>query len=153
MKRKSVMLTPNEAMLLEAMQYYLLQEIPGEEHNPAILNFFATIGHSWVQDDETAWCSAFINYIAHVCGVEKSGKLNARSWLDVGEDQHKPEKGDIVVLWREKRASWKGHVGLYVGEEVGKIHILGGNQNNEVNITAYPSYRLLGYKKLSYVGG
>lgn len=124
-----------------------VKEIVGKSHNPTVLNYFAEIGHDWVKDDETAWCSAFANYVHHKAGIEKSGKLNARSWLNVGVKTNTPEKGDIVVFWRESPNSWKGHVAFFIRETKHWIYVLGGNQNNEVKISAYRKNRLLEYRR------
>jgi uncharacterized protein (TIGR02594 family) len=136
-------------MFSHAMDFYGLKEIKGEKHNPRILSFFEEIGHSWVQTDETAWCSAFINYLAKKCGYAYSGKLDARSWLSVGVEMRAPTVGDIVVFWRESITSWKGHVGIYVRHDGENIWTLGGNQNNSVCIKPYPADRLLGYRALN----
>lgn len=142
-------LTVSELMLAEASKYLGLEEIAGEEDNDKILQMFKYIGHDWVKSDEMAWCSCFINYLAQKLQLTSSGKLNARSWLKVGEDIQKPYPGDVVVLWRESVDSWKGHVGLFMGyNKAGNIFVLGGNQANEVNITLYNSSRLLGYRRL-----
>jgi len=135
-------------ILDRALDFYGLREVPGEKNNPTILKFFTDIGHKWVQSDETAWCSAFINWIAWDLNLPRSGKLNARSWLDVGEETLDPLKGYIVILWRESESSWKGHVGIFIRDDDTNIYVLGGNQNNEVNISPYPKGRLLGYRKL-----
>jgi uncharacterized protein (TIGR02594 family) len=135
-------------LLHEAFQYYGLEEITGEQHNPQILDFFEEIGENWVQTDETAWCSAFINYLCKRNYYERSGKLTARSWLDVGVELDEPELGCIVVLWRESKVSWKGHVGFYINHDDRYIYILGGNQDSSVCIKRYPKNRLLGYRKL-----
>lgn len=143
-------LTASEMMLKKASSYIGLTEVVGEDDNPIILDMFRNIGHSWVKSDETAWCSCFINHVAKSCGLRFSGKLDARSWLSVGVDITNPVVGDIVVFWRESRSSWKGHVGIFCGyDENGDILTLGGNQSNEVNITAYSKHRLLGFKRLS----
>ena len=76
-------LNPRTAMYLLASEFIGLTEIPGEQHNPQILTFFQDIGHSWVQDDETAWCSAFVNWVALKCGCERSYKLDARRYMAV----------------------------------------------------------------------
>jgi uncharacterized protein (TIGR02594 family) len=131
-----------------AMSFYGLEEISGEKHNPKIIEFFKEIGHSWVQTDETAWCSAFINYLAKKNGYEYSGHLDARSWQKVGASVYPPNVGDLVVLWRESPDSWKGHVGLYVRKDQNKIWVLGGNQSGAVNIKPYPVERLLSYRTL-----
>jgi uncharacterized protein (TIGR02594 family) len=141
----------NEEMLARAASYLGLKEIVGKDNNPVILDMFAEIGHSWVKDDETSWCSCFINFIAKRCGANISGELDARSWLNVGIATLYPEIGNVVVFWREKKESWKGHVGLFMGYTVnGDIYCLGGNQNNEVNISVYPKLKLLGFRILTF---
>lgn len=132
-----------------ALSVYGLKEIHGEVDNPVIVGMFEYIGASWVKDDETAWCSAFVNYCAKKCGYEHSGKLNARSWLNTGQLVETPLLGDVVVLWRQSPASWKGHVGFYINHDEHYIYILGGNQSNEVNITPFDKGRLLQYRRLN----
>lgn len=136
-------------ILMDMLANYGLTEVEGPESNERILEFFREIGYDWVTDDSsTAWCSAVLNYFAKKRGMERSGKLDARSWLKVGEMILDPEVGDIVVLWREKPESWKGHVGLFIARNVKYIYLLGGNQSNAINITAYPRDRVLGYRRL-----
>ena len=138
-----------EACLKLASNYIGLQEIQGAEDNPIIVEMFDKIGYSWVKDDETAWCSCFANYVANELNLTRSKKLNARSWLDVGEDVQFPKPGDIVVFWRESEDSWKGHVGFFNGfNAYGDIFTLGGNQGNEVCTKTYPKDRLLGFRRL-----
>lgn len=140
-------------MLKLALSFYGLKEITGEADHPIIVNWFKELGASWVKDDETAWCSCFMNWCAMRCGLEwpqliTKYFLSARSWLKVGKELDKPELGCVVVFWREDRTSWKGHVGLYISEDDDHIYTLGGNQNNSVCIKAYPKYRLLSYRQL-----
>lgn len=137
-------------ILAIAMSQYGVEEQQGKPHNPIILDYFKQIGHQWVQSDETAWCSAFMNWVALLAGVERTGKLNARSWLSVGREVQNPTQGDVVIFWREKKSSWKGHVGIFIGYTHDKkgIYVLGGNQNNSVNIKRYPASRLLGFRRL-----
>ena len=135
--------------LLEvAMSQYGITETPGSKHNPEVLKYFHEMGHDWIKTDETAWCSAFINWCAMWADKPFSDKLNARSWLDVGEEVEVPNVGDIVVLWRESVNSWKGHVGIFIREAGNTVYILGGNQNNSVNVKAYPKDRVLQYRRL-----
>lgn len=138
----------NVAVLNIAFSQFGIKEIVGNRHNKEVLKYFKEIGHDWVENDETAWCSAYANWVNKKAGVAHSGKLNARSWLDVGEPTENPEMGDMVVLWREKPSSWKGHVGFFIRETDNLIYILGGNQNNQVKITAYPKSRLLEYRRV-----
>lgn len=138
-------------MMANAFDLYGLKEIPGEQNNPVIVKFFHEIGHTWVQDDETSWCSAFINYLAKKNGYEYSGELDARSWLAIGEQMTIPNPGDIVIFWRESLSSWKGHVGFFIRDDGTNIYTLGGNQNNMVCIQPYPKDRILGYRALKKV--
>lgn len=134
-----------------ALSQYGTTETPGSQHNPEVLKYFEATryaGVDWISD-ETAWCSAFANWVAHKAGAHKSGELNARSWLAVGDAVTDPEPGDVVVLWRESKNSWKGHVGFYVNEDDQYIYVLGGNQRNQVNIQAYAKTRLLGYRRIT----
>ena len=133
-----------------ALSQYGVKEKIGQKHNPIILNYFKAIGHHWVTTDETAWCSAFMNWVAQKAGKKSSHELTARSWLKVGQIVHLPELNDVVILWRESPSSWKGHVGLFIGytEDKEYIYVLGGNQNNQVNIKTYPVARLLGFRRL-----
>lgn len=126
-----------------------VKEIVGKKHNPIILNYAKEIGHKWVITDETAWCSIFVNWIAKMSDLPSSNKLNARSWLTVGNEVLEPKLGDVVVFWRENKESWKGHVGFYISETNTHIYVLGGNQKNSVCIMAYPKYRLIQYRRLT----
>jgi len=81
-----------------ALKEYGTKEIVGSENNPRVLEYFRTTGNSWVQDDETAWCSAFVGYCLETAGITSTKKLNARSYLTWGEATEKPELGDIVVF-------------------------------------------------------
>lgn len=132
-----------------AFTQYGIREIPGpQEDNPEILKYFQGIGHTWVMNDEVAWCGAFCSWVCKSLNYSWSTELDARSWQGVGFRTDTPVPGDVVVLWREKIASWKGHVGFYINRDQNRIWMLGGNQNNEVNITAYPVGRLLEYRRV-----
>ena len=135
-------------LLLFALTQYGVSEIPGKSHNPEILKYFSEIGHIWVKDDETAWCSAFVNWCCRKMRYEYSGKLNARSWLIVGRTLEKPVPGCIAVFWRNSPDAATGHVGFFVRESKDHVWVLGGNQGNMVKITAYPKSELLNYRML-----
>ena len=139
-------------LVLEMLKYYGLKEVFGPEHNPEIVDMFHDIGYDWINDDETAWCSAALNYFCKRLGYERSGVLTARSWLTVGDDVAEPQLGDLVVYWRGSINSWKGHVGLWISErEPGYIYTLGGNQSNMIGINLYAKSRVLGYRRLNKI--
>ena len=133
------------------LRHYGIKEVVGAKHNPAIIEMFAEIGFPWVKDDETAWCSASLNYFCKNTGYERSGKLDARSWLTVGTEVKEPELGDVVVFWRDKKESWKGHVGVVISKDKENVFTFGGNQNNMLCITPYPVGMVLGYRRLKKI--
>ena len=139
----------NEDFIKVALGEIGVKEIKGERDNPEVLKYFKDIGFdaAWIKD-ETAWCSAFINWCAHVTGYQATYKLNARSWLKEGHEVVSPEVGDLVIFWRQDPASWKGHVGIFISQRDGVIWTLGGNQSNMVNIAPYREHRLLGFRRL-----
>jgi uncharacterized protein (TIGR02594 family) len=129
---------------------YGINEYAGLEHNKRILQYFADIGHRWVRTDETAWCSTFVNWVCLQCELPKSGALDARSWMLVGDTVSFDTvcMMDIVVLWRVSRDDWRGHVGFYVQHRDHYIYLLGGNQDNRVCIKHYPQDRLLSVRRV-----
>lgn len=145
---------PIENKLVKSPLDYALGEFGVKEinepnkHNPRIVQYSQEAGFNIIED-ETAWCSIFVNWCAFKSGKAKSDKANARSWLNVGEKIEKPELGCIVIFWREGIESWKGHVGFYISENDGHIFCLGGNQNNQVNIKAYGKHKVLGYRRIN----
>ncbi len=126
------------------------KEIPGAKHNQHIVNYAREAGFEFVDDDETPWCSIFINWCCKQAKLERSEKANARSWLETGDNTSHPRPGDIVVFWRESIHSWKGHVGFFLGfnKDARRVYCLGGNQSNSVNITSFDADKVLGYRKL-----
>lgn len=137
----------NKAFVL-ALKEVGTKEIVGTKHNPKILQYFKETGHSWVKNDELAWCSAFFNAMQKRAGLPYTGKLNARSWLTIGEQIQTPQLGCAVIFWRKGKNSPYGHIAYFVSETPTEINVLGGNQNNRVQISAYRKDRLLQYRKI-----
>jgi uncharacterized protein (TIGR02594 family) len=123
-----------------------VREIAGEKHDPTVLQYYADAGHPQIDDDETAWCAAFVGAMLQRSGISGSKSLAARSYLQWGKKLSKPKPGCVVVFWRNSPRSWQGHVGFYVKEDDKYIYTLGGNQRNAVNISKYPKSKLLGYR-------
>lgn len=126
-----------------------VKEYAGEADNPDVVKYLKSVealSRSDQRNDETAWCSAFVNWCIEQAGLPGTNSAAARSWLEWGTEIQEPEEGCIVVLWRDSPESWKGHVGFFIKENSNNIYILGGNQNDEVNISHYPKYRVLSYR-------
>lgn len=137
-------------LLLEILKYYGLREIVGKQHNPKIVKMFAELGYDQIKDDETAWCSALLNYYCMILGYERSNSLMARSWLNVGEVIEEPEMGDIVIFYRDNPKSVFGHSAIYISrdKDLKIVYSLGGNQGNMLSIKPYHESRVLGYRRL-----
>ena len=121
------------------------KEVAGTNtHNARIQEYLRAA--NTVAGDETAWCSAFVNWVMQQYGYSRTVQPNARSWTNWGKGIPSPRYGCIVVLWREIQSSWKGHVGFYYKSDSNNIWLLGGNQGNKVCVQSYPANRLLGYR-------
>lgn len=145
---KDEILNAMSDLLIEMLKHYGTKEVVGvNKHNPSIVAMFKETGFDWIDNDETSWCSAALNYFCKRLGYERSGKLDARSWLKLPTITLQPEIGDIVVFWREDINSWKGHVGLFISWDNDVIYTLGGNQSNMLSIAPYPRERLLGFRR------
>lgn len=140
-----------------AQRFVGLTEVDGPTSNPQVLAMLH-LDASWVEDDETPWCSAFTNYVAWLLRLPRSKSLAARSWLAVGTPipVHSAQPGfDVVIL---KRGSGTqpgpevlrapGHVGFYTGQESGHVWLLGGNQSNQVTNAPFSEERVLGVRRL-----
>ena len=118
------------------------------EHEKVLSSFIKkTVGVN-LSPKDTAWCAAFVNGALGATGVEGTGKLNARSFMEWGKETTSPTQGDIAVFTRGNPNGWQGHVGFYVGpsDKKGYVRVLGGNQGNKVSIRDYPESELLGYR-------
>lgn len=119
------------------------KEIKGSKHEPRIVEYHQTTS-LMSQDDETPWCSSFVNWCIKQAGFKGTNSAAARSWLKWGYLMSYPAFGCIVVLSRSK--PWQGHVGFYVGMTERDIGILGGNQGDKVSINYYDRSRVIGYR-------
>jgi len=124
-----------------------VEEIAGSAHNPRILEYHATTSLR-ATDDETPWCSSFVNWCVRRAGHNGTDSAAARSWLRWGRPLATPSTGCIVVLSRGSNPA-SGHVGFYEGETGSHVRVLGGNQSNAVNVSSYPKSRLLGYRSVA----
>ena len=94
------------------------RDYPGPRHNPRVIEYLNTTSFQ-ANDDETSWCSAFVNWCMLGARLRGTNNAAARSWLTFGQALSNPRPGCIVILWRESPSSWKGHVGFFEGFDVG----------------------------------
>lgn len=130
--------------LRDARRYIGVTEIPGPKSNPVIMGWAKKLGGwiaSWYQNDDTPWCGLFVgNVIATTLPQEPmpANPLGALNWKKFGKEG-RVAVGAILVFKR----TGGGHVGFYVGEDRTHYHVLGGNQDNAVNIKRIEKKRLV----------
>lgn len=106
----------------------------------------------------TEWCAAFVNMVLleerlPTSESVTSNYLLARSFLKYGEEVTEPQQGDIIVLPRGN-SGWQGHVGFYSSTSISAngtkmYNILGGNQNDAVNLKAFPASSVLSIRRVT----
>jgi uncharacterized protein (TIGR02594 family) len=122
-----------------------VKEIPGEGHRDRILEYHMTTGLK-AHDDETPWCSSFVNWCLKQNGFRGTNSAKALSWMQWGMPSI-PQYGAITVLSRGSPG--QGHVAFLVTKNEKQVLLLGGNQNNMVCQIWYPISRVLGYRWMS----
>ena len=108
-------------------------EFPGADSNPRIGEYFAACGWPETTTDATPWCSAFVCWVMRQADEEHTESVRARSW---------ERYGHYGQFARGSIAGWihdngRGHVGFVEGFNGDRVWLLGGNQRNVVNVTAY----------------
>ena len=141
-----------------AERFLGVEEVNGPIHNPQVLAMLR-LDARWVEDDETPWCSAFVNYVAWLLRLPRSKSLAARSWLAVGVpiDLREATIGqDVVILKRGTGVQpgpdvlkAPGHVGFFSAHEKDRVWLLGGNQGDKVSLASFPVGRILGVRRLA----
>ena len=137
---------PRKFLLYDAYSYIGLNE---NTHRKTIKS---VVG---VDPVHTEWCAAFVNAILKQNDYLTSDSvsdypLTARSFLTLGVPTNDPRYGDIEVFKRGE--PWQGHVAFYVStvviDGVKYYNVLGGNQDDEVNISPYPVSNALSIRRL-----
>lgn len=109
-------------------------EIRGRENNPRVLEYHQATSLK-ATNDETSWCSSFVNWTMRQAGVRGTNSAAARSWLNWGQavtqDTAHVKPGDVIVFPRGNNPA-QGHVAI-VSEVLanGQVRVVGGNQRGE----------------------
>ena len=113
-------------------------EIKGAKDNDRIVEYHQSVALR-ASDDETPWCASFANFCLKEAGIEgtdSAAALSFRKWGQEVKVSHL-RYGDICVI---DRGGGRGHVGFFVGfDRSGRLLLLGGNQDDQVTTTAFPS--------------
>lgn len=116
-----------------------VKEVAGAKANAKILNYFKA-SKFWGKDDSTgtnAWCGSFMAWVMKQHSyTPPSAAYRAKSWESFGKKITDPIIGAIGI----KSRKGGGHVAFIVGKskEGNTYYMLGGNQKDQVMISAYP---------------
>jgi len=138
-----------------AAQELGVQEVAGPGSNERIMTYAKEVGFdNWYKDDDTAWCSLFMNWVALKAGVQRTNQGKAESWNQIGNKTSTPEPGDVALFASTAGSSKITHVGIYMGysQDHKRIYVLGGNQSNAVNISAFKADKLVAFRRLGSEG-
>jgi len=95
------------------------------------------------------WCAIFANAMFASCSPPIPGTRSALAQSSGSNGNFVklsgPALGAVVIFWRESPTSGKGHVGFYQGESAQSIFVLGGNEDNMVQIEPMSKSQLIGY--------
>lgn len=138
-------------MLLEALKLFGTVESPGEANNPIIMEWSKEVGVANIYSgDAVPWCGLFMAVVALRAGKQIPfhgyDTIRALSWVRFGLHAEAPMLGDVVVFTR----ATGGHVALYVGEDAGSFHVLGGNQSDKVCISRIEKHRAIAFRRPVY---
>lgn len=127
-----------------------VKEIAGPEADGRIATYFKSVGRPDVVSDEVPWCAGFAGHCLSRGGVSlaaipPSRRLLARAYLDIGTPIDEPRVGALCILARTADPS-SGHVGFVTRWTATHITLLGGNQSNSVNETAFPRSQIVGLR-------
>lgn len=142
----------NAKVLKKAWGEIGTKEIPGTGNNPDIVKYhrYASKNNDEDKPDSVPWCASFVCYILEAVGMQSTNSRMARSYERWGKSSKKsPLPGDIVVFWRGSKTATTGHVGFWIDETESYIYVLGGNQNDEVNVSRISKSKLLDIRRSS----
>ena len=117
-----------------------VKEIKGAKDNERIVEYHNSTTFK-ASDDETPWCSSFVNWCITKAGYKGTNSAQAISWKRWGKKVDKPVYGCIVIIdysYKGEKYKGKGHVGFAVGGDSElNLYLLGGNQSDSVKVSKY----------------
>jgi uncharacterized protein (TIGR02594 family) len=140
---------PKPAWVIRALNDLGQREVAGAASNPLILQYRKTgKTHLGGDDGKVPWCAIFVNAMLEAVGLSGSGNAMARGFLNSSQFERldAPMLGCIAVKSSASRGAAAGHVGFYIGEDGLFVYLLGGNQNDEVNISAFRKSEFIGWR-------
>jgi uncharacterized protein (TIGR02594 family) len=144
-------LPPWYAIALQELQRGV-EEVPGGQDNPRIVEYHSTTTLK-ATDDETPWCSSFVNWCMWKAGIKGTRDARAISWLDWGKEvpfiRDQVRMGDVIVFeWTNAHGEVTGHHVAFFQKSLGsRLQVIGGNQSDRVTETVYPWGAVMGIRR------
>ena len=118
-------------------------EIKGHRNNPQIVAYHASTTLQ-AKTDEVAWCSSFVNWTLKQVGIQGTNSASSQSRKHWGQRLKRPVYGCIAILSHKGG----GHVAFVAGiNKNGRLVLLGGNQHDTVNYSAFKGNMVFVYPK------
>jgi hypothetical protein len=73
---------------------------------------YSPLGWAQCRSSRNAVVRCLLQRLLGASGIEGTGHLNARSYLNFGMRTDQPKPGDVVVLSRRDTNGWEDHVGF-----------------------------------------
>ena len=139
-------IAPWMSKAFEEMQLGVKEGMPKESEQSPVkyLNYEGVPAGMRSEKETDAWCGAFVNYVLEESGYigESENPLAVANWngkwrrWGEGKQIEKPSYGAIVTFVNSRGGD---HMGFVVGisEDNKNLFVLGGNQNDEVNVSKY----------------
>jgi uncharacterized protein (TIGR02594 family) len=136
--------------VVEGMKWIGTEEPQGAADYP-ILEWAQEEGGEIAKDykhDSIPWCSLYANMILKKVGLNGTETLWALDWNEWGVKLSGPAVGAFAPMKRTTPdGQVAGHIVVIVGRDnAGNFLVLGGNQDDAVNIRSVPLERLLSYR-------
>ncbi len=131
--------TPWVSIARSEMAKEVAENTSKTESDPEVMKYLqheSIIPNMRGANDKVFWCAAFVNYCLEISGYEGGNPRNelaVENWngtwakWEAGVQVSRPTYGAIVTLGDD-------HIGIVVGMKGKEILILGGNQDNAVNV-------------------
>jgi uncharacterized protein (TIGR02594 family) len=128
--------------VIEARKMLGIHEIPGPQHNEAILAMWRDSKLGGIKNDEVPWCAAFVNACLERAGIRSARTDGAKNYLSWGVRLGWPCVGAIGVM----RRPGGYHVFIVLGRDgAGNVAGIGGNQSDQVSIATFDRSMVAGY--------
>lgn len=125
-----------------AFKEYGQARLVGHQSNPRILEYLHAIPSAANATDKEDWASAFAEWCLNQVGINGPKSMKPKAWITWGQEIKEPKAGAIAVF----NFDGTEHVGFVIVEADDDLTVLGGNQEEKVEVRRYPKSKLIDYR-------